>query len=217
MMIRPEPIQPWISTSSTHGSPSWTVGSVGSTAASHITEDVTSENSQAPIASTQAAGRNTIPTETDNNSPNDSSNNDSGALRDILHRFLYWLVLSPQTRQADAEQFSGRQGKTIRNYQKFTGDTMFLFGGRMMTSKGKPLSFTIVSIVLIAGGLFFGFIGSWVWHNVSPAVTITFAYIYFFALCSFVKASTTNPGVSSRKSFWHMLTKIDSPTTCSLS
>lgn len=50
-------------------------------------------------------------------------------------------------------------GPTIKkNYQAFTGDLQFLFGGRMISSRGKPLNMMILFILLVAGGLFFGFL-----------------------------------------------------------
>lgn len=57
---------------------------------------------------------------------------------------------------ANNEHRQGRR-RLVKNYQKFTGDSKFLFGGRMMSSEGKPFNVTILSIILIAGGLFFGF------------------------------------------------------------
>lgn len=39
---------------------------------------------------------------------------------------------------------------------------------------------------------------SWCWHNVSPAVVITFLYVWLICLASFIKAATSDPGVSKR-------------------
>lgn len=50
-----------------------------------------------------------------------------------------------------------RRHKRIKNYQKFTGDSRFLFGGRMISAKGKPLAAVILGVVVVSGGLFFGF------------------------------------------------------------
>lgn len=36
----------------------------------------------------------------------------------------------------------------------------------------------------------------WLWHNMSPAVPIVFAYIFVLALASMLKTSWTDPGVS---------------------
>ena len=37
---------------------------------------------------------------------------------------------------------------------------------------------------------------SFLWHNVSPAIPIIFAYLFFICLSSLIHASLTNPGVS---------------------
>lgn len=36
----------------------------------------------------------------------------------------------------------------------------------------------------------------WLWHNVSPAIPITFAYIFFICISSYLHASFSDPGVS---------------------
>jgi len=35
----------------------------------------------------------------------------------------------------------------------------------------------------------------WLWHNVSPAIPIFFAYFVFICISSLIHASVTNPGV----------------------
>lgn len=95
--------------------------------------------------------------------PTDDFNNDElGAQPTSAQRVLRWLVLGPGARRKDLEMSHATSQHTgdrrqIKNYQKFTGNSRFLFGGRMMSSKGKPLNVTVLSIILISGGLFFGF------------------------------------------------------------
>ena len=135
-------------------------------------------------------------------------------------RILEWIVVGWTTRVRNSSSIGTSRadgGPTIKkNYQVFTGDLQFLFGGRMISSRGKPLNMMILFILLVAGGLFFAvpvsstsrvgfgfgfffliltitpfsasFSAPWYWRVVSPAVPITFAYLYLFALASFVKA-----------------------------
>lgn len=35
----------------------------------------------------------------------------------------------------------------------------------------------------------------WLWLNVSPALPITFAYLFLLCMSSFIKASVSDPGV----------------------
>ena len=162
MAREPEPIQPWISAFSAHGSPSWTAGSVGSTTASHIIEDAHSENSRVPITSNPLLQRNPAAHKSDSNGNGNltsrSQNGPGGDVNQSFHRLLYWLVLGPEDRLGDAELCPDMDRSKIKNYQMFTGRSMFLFGGRMISSTGKPLSITVLLIMLIAGGLFFGFV-----------------------------------------------------------
>lgn len=75
-----------------------------------------------------------------------------------MQRAIYWLILGKPTRMKvyhSSDQISSGRNK---NYQMFTGNLKFLFGGRMAISKGKPLNLMIFSIILVTGGLFLGFL-----------------------------------------------------------
>lgn len=41
----------------------------------------------------------------------------------------------------------------------------------------------------------------WLWHNVSPAIPILYAYVFFVCISSFIHASVTDPGVSRKLLF----------------
>ncbi len=77
-------------------------------------------------------------------------------------RILEWIVVGRTTRVRNSSSIGTSRadgGPTIKkNYQVFTGDLQFLFGGRMISSRGKPLNMMILFILLVAGGLFFGFL-----------------------------------------------------------
>jgi palmitoyltransferase ZDHHC9/14/18 len=81
------------------------------------------------------------------------------------------------------------------NYEYFDGNTVFCFGGRFQNTRSRPVNLGTGFVVLLPGVLFFVFSAPWLWHNISPAVPIVFAYIYYICLSSFVHASTSDPGV----------------------
>jgi hypothetical protein len=89
---------------------------------------------------------------------------ESGSWRQSrVQRIFQWIVVGRDTRLRNASRIgtprSAGGGPTIeKNYQMFTGDLRFLFGGRMISSRGKPLNLMILLILLVAGGLFFGFL-----------------------------------------------------------
>lgn len=97
-----------------------------------------------------------------------NNNSDVNTLEDDLpfqsraQRLLHWIVIGRDTRlrNTSSEDTAMRVGGVPirKNYQAFTGDIWFLFGGRMISSRGKPLNIIILSVMLIAGGLFFGFL-----------------------------------------------------------
>lgn len=43
----------------------------------------------------------------------------------------------------------------------------------------------------------FGCSAPWLWHNISPAIPILFAYVFFICISSYLHASFTEPGVRS--------------------
>ena len=52
------------------------------------------------------------------------------------------------------------------------------------------------SFVLTPGVLFFIFSAPWLWYNISPAIPIIFAYVFYICMSSFIHASVSDPGVS---------------------
>lgn len=69
-----------------------------------------------------------------------------------------------------------------RNHTKFQGSNRFFLFGLIMTSSDNPLPFLgSLALVLILGGLFFGFVSPFVWREVSIAPVIVFAYTWLVA------------------------------------
>ena len=113
---------------------------------------------------------------------------------------------------ASAKQDSLKAGI---NYQYFEGNTVFCWGGRLQNTRDRPINVATAIIVILPSVLFFiysyvnmylrpeyyvanGIVhrAPWLWHNVSPAIPIVFAYFVFICLSSLIHASMTNPGVS---------------------
>lgn len=82
------------------------------------------------------------------------------------------------------------------NYQYFTGNTVFCWGGRLQNTRHSPINIATGLFVLIPGVLFFVFSAPWLWHNISPAIPIAFAYVFYICVSSFFHASVSDPGVS---------------------
>ncbi|KAK4232356.1 putative palmitoyltransferase [Podospora fimiseda] len=87
---------------------------------------------------------------------------------------------------------------TGHNYEYFQGNTVFCIGGRLQNTRHKPVNIATGSLVVIPGILFFVFSASWLWHNVSPAIPITFGYLYYICVSSFLHASASDPGILPR-------------------
>ncbi|KFG80448.1 Palmitoyltransferase ERF2 [Metarhizium anisopliae] len=85
-----------------------------------------------------------------------------------------------------------------RVHQYFDGNTVFCFGGRWQNTKHTPINIATGAFVVIPCALFYGFEAPWLWHNISPAIPITFAYLTYICLSSFIHASVSDPGILPR-------------------
>jgi palmitoyltransferase ZDHHC9/14/18 len=84
-----------------------------------------------------------------------------------------------------------------KNFEYFAGNTVFFWGGRLQNTRDKPISIATGSFVVIPSILFFIFSAPWIWQNISPAIPIVFAYLFYICISSFTHASVTDPGVST--------------------
>lgn len=89
-----------------------------------------------------------------------------------------------------------RKLKLGSNYEYFTGNTVFSIGGRLQNTRSTPINIGTGLFVLTPGVLFFVFSASWLWHDISPAIPILFAYVFYICMSSFIHASVSDPGVS---------------------
>lgn len=87
------------------------------------------------------------------------------------------------------------------NYEYFAGNTAFCIGGRFQNTRHRPINIATGVVVVLPTVLFFVFSAPWLWHNISPAIPIVFAYIMYICLSSFIHASVSDPGVCYSHSF----------------
>ncbi|KAK8067901.1 palmitoyltransferase ERF2 [Apiospora saccharicola] len=91
-----------------------------------------------------------------------------------------------------------RHPKLGRNHEYFEGNTVFAMGGRLQNTHHRPINIATGSLVVIPAVLFFIFSAPWLWNNVSPAVPLVFAYIFYISMSSFIHASASDPGILPR-------------------
>jgi palmitoyltransferase ZDHHC9/14/18 len=104
------------------------------------------------------------------------------------------VASSPALTQHDQPKSSTKQKRSY-NHEFFTGNTVFFLGGRLQNTYSKPINIATGLFVLIPSVLFYVFSASWLWHNISPAIPIVFAYIFYICMSSFIHASVSDPGV----------------------
>ncbi|KAF2192490.1 hypothetical protein K469DRAFT_620824 [Zopfia rhizophila CBS 207.26] len=85
-----------------------------------------------------------------------------------------------------------------KNYEYFSGSTVFCWGGRLQNTRDKPVNITIGLMILVPAGLFFGFSAPWLWLHISPAIPIVFGYMFLICISSFLHASASDPGILPR-------------------
>ncbi len=90
-----------------------------------------------------------------------------------------------------------------KNYEYFAGNTLFCFAGRCMNTKARPLNALTFVLTTLPAFLFFGFSAPWLWHHLSPAIPIIFAYVFFLTISSFIHAAVSDPGILPRNMHPH--------------
>lgn len=105
----------------------------------------------------------------------------------------------PPTKEVIKPQQQQQQQKRLgRNYEYFTGNTVFCWGGRLQNTRDRPINIATGILAVLPAGLFFGYSGPWLWLHVSPAIPILFAYIFLICVSSFFHASVSDPGILPR-------------------
>lgn len=85
-----------------------------------------------------------------------------------------------------------------KNYQYFTGNTAFCWGGRLQNTRDRPVNIATGLFVVVPSALFFGFSAPWLWRHVSPSIPIIFAYLFLICISSFIHATASDPGILPR-------------------
>jgi palmitoyltransferase ZDHHC9/14/18 len=102
---------------------------------------------------------------------------------------------TPRRQHAEHESTGHKVGKV---FEYFEGNTRFCFGGRWQNTRQKPINVATGFFVIAPCVLFFVFEASWLWHNISPALPIVFAYLAYICFSSFFHASVSDPGILPR-------------------
>ncbi|WPH01635.1 Hypothetical protein R9X50_00448500 [Acrodontium crateriforme] len=93
--------------------------------------------------------------------------------------------------------------KNGKNYEYFAGNMLFFVQGRCLNTKARPLNLVTLGLTALPGALFFVFSAPWLWQNVSPALPIVFAYVFFISISSFFHAAFSDPGILPRNMHPH--------------
>lgn len=104
-------------------------------------------------------------------------------------------AVAPTANASNGEKMAVAVG---RNFEFFEGNTVFFLGGRFQNTRSTPINIATGSLVVIPSILWFAFSAPWLWENVSPAVPITFGYLFYICISSFVHASVSDPGILPR-------------------
>ncbi|KAK8073852.1 palmitoyltransferase ERF2 [Apiospora phragmitis] len=108
------------------------------------------------------------------------------------------LTPLPAAERATKPSTKVRHPRVGRNHEYFEGNTVFALGGRLQNTHHRPINIATGSLVVIPAVLFFIFSAPWLWNNVSPAIPLVFAYIFYISMSSFVHASASDPGILPR-------------------
>ncbi|ORY19836.1 palmitoyltransferase erf2 [Clohesyomyces aquaticus] len=85
-----------------------------------------------------------------------------------------------------------------KNYQYFSGNTAFCWGGRLQNTRDRPVNIATGLLIVLPAALFLAFSAPWLWLHVSPAIPIVFAYLFLVCWSSFLHASASDPGILPR-------------------
>lgn len=141
-----------------------------------------------------------MPTRHDSN-PNSNRDMRGGEKLDSVASSPQLTPTNPHAQSKLAEPQPKSKPRKGHNYEYFAGNTMFCLGGRFQNTRHRPINIATGVVVVLPAVLFFIFSAPWLWHNISPAIPIVFAYIMYICLSSFIHASTSDPGVCSSPSF----------------
>ncbi|KAI1392220.1 zf-DHHC-domain-containing protein [Hypoxylon trugodes] len=108
---------------------------------------------------------------------------------------------TPATTDAPPSRTKAIKEKTLGhgyNHEYFEGNTVFCIGGRLQNTRHRPINIATGFLVVLPAILFFAFSAPYLWHHVSPAVPVFFAYFFYICISSFLHASGSDPGILPR-------------------
>ncbi|KAF2724674.1 zf-DHHC-domain-containing protein [Polychaeton citri CBS 116435] len=135
------------------------------------------------------------------NAPNGVPKDDRGpksprSLRASLG--LYHKELGPAQRLPSEPSTPTTPSSPGKNYEYFDGNVIFFLGGRCLNTRNMPISGATFFFIILPSALFFGFESPYLWHHVSPALPIIFAYFFYLTMASFFRAAFSDPGALPR-------------------
>ncbi|KAH3681556.1 hypothetical protein WICPIJ_007430, partial [Wickerhamomyces pijperi] len=105
-------------------------------------------------------------------------------------RLLKWLVTTPAEPTKDSI-YPGARNFIYWN----SNNVIFLLGGRLRVNKRKPISLFVLTMIILPFVFFCVFDLKFTWRELNPAPPIIFVYCWLVCLTSFIKASTSDPGI----------------------
>jgi len=96
-----------------------------------------------------------------------------------------------------------------RNYEYYNGNAVFLLKGRLLNARQRPLNAVTGFLAVLPAALFFAFSAPFLWHHVSPAIPILFAYVFWVCISAYAHASFSDPGILPRNLHPHPPTSAD--------
>ncbi|KAG2196969.1 hypothetical protein INT46_004468 [Mucor plumbeus] len=108
-------------------------------------------------------------------------------------------IIESSSNNINRRRINQRKRQTsTQNYKLYDGKTIFFCGGRFMASREFWAFCLSLFLLVMPSVLFLIFTCPWLWHHISPAVPVLFAYIFCIALASMLKTSWTDPGIIPR-------------------
>ncbi|KAI5952998.1 DLT1 [Candida margitis] len=112
----------------------------------------------------------------------------------FIHRFITnWLIMDPVLLQKYHNKSHHSKNYEIEKNPEVR--FVFFFGGRLRSIKGIPINIITGAFAVIPIIIYCIFEAKWQWHHLSPAVVITFVYVWLLTFCHFWKAATSDAGV----------------------
>ncbi|KAL8784551.1 MAG: hypothetical protein Q9213_003899 [Squamulea squamosa] len=125
-----------------------------------------------------------------------ATSSDRARIGRFSHERLSSSTSSPHSTMAKQLPMLAQQPKF--NYEYFSGNTVFCWGGRLQNTRDRPINIISGLLILVPSILFFTCSAPYLSRHVSVAIPVFCAYLFFVCFSSFVHASVTDPGILPR-------------------